>query len=109
STGSDKLLPRLIIQQPDDLAFVFDGIKWRTGNVDIAAFDQVAELLIKKCEQQALDVQAVHIGVGSDDHTLEFEAADLERVAGASAYDIDNSTDFLVLDDALQIGLRDIE
>ena len=40
--------------------------------------DQVAKLLVEEGQQQALNMQAVHIGVGSDNHAVKLKTADIK-------------------------------
>src|SRR5579885_2493234 len=105
----DELLPRLVIEQPDDLAFVFDRIERRAGDIDMAALDQVAELLVEERQQETLDVQPIHVGIGGDDDAMELQTADVEAVARPRAKHIDNRAYLLVFYDAFQVGLCHIE
>src|SRR5712692_1302035 len=73
------------------------------------ALDQVAELLVEERQQQALNMQTINIRVGGDDHAVELETSDVEGVARAGSQHVDDGTDLLVFDDALQIGLCHVE
>src|SRR5436853_5828143 len=75
----------------------------------MALLDELTKLLVKKGKQQALDVQAIHIGVSGDDHAIELEATDIEEIARPGTKHIDDCPDLFVLDEAGQIGLGYVE
>ena len=60
-------------------------------------------VLVEKGKQQALDVQAIHIGVSGDDHAIELEATDIEEIARPGTKHIDDCPDLFVLNEAVQI------
>ena len=75
----------------------------------MAPLDQLGELLVEEGQQQALDVQAVHVGVGEEDDPPELEPGVVEGGAGAAAEHGQDGADLLVLHDPLQVGLGHVE
>ena len=76
--GFHKLKASIVIQQPERLALIFDRVQWGTGNIHVTLLDEVTKFLVKEREQQALNVQAVYIGISGDDDTMKLQAADVK-------------------------------
>ena len=73
------------------------------------SLDQIAKFLVEEREQQALNVQSVHIGIGSDDDAVELQATNIEGVASSGSQHIDDRANLFVFDDTFQVRFGDIE
>src|SRR5450432_1247320 len=109
SVCTDKLVTFLIVEQPDYFSLIFDRIERRAGDIDMTALDQIAEVLMEQRQKQALNMQAIHVGISGDNDTIKFESADIKDIARARAQDIDNRANLFVFDDTFQIRLRHVQ
>ena len=75
----------------------------------MSSFDQIAKFLVKQCEQQALDVQPIHIGICGNDDSMELQATDIKGIAGTGTQHIDDRAYLFILDDTLQLSSSDIQ
>ena len=54
-------------------------------------------------------MQAIQIGVGSNDHAMEFQAANIKHITGTRTQHIDDCAYLFIFDDTPQFGFGNIE
>ena len=73
----DMVLHRLLVMDVELLFAVGHLEQGRLGDVEVAPLDQLLHLPEEEGQQKRPDVEAVHVGVGHDDHLVVPQLADV--------------------------------
>ena len=104
------ILARALVLQILLGAAALDFIERRLRDIKMPAFDQLAHLAEKKCQQKRADMRAVDIGVGHDDDLVIAQFVGIEIVAAdPGAERGDQSADFLARQHLVEARPLDIE
>ena len=79
----EQLLELRVLLEVELLVAELDLVERRSGDVDVAALDQLRHLPVEEREDQRADVRAVDVGVRHHDHAVVAELRDVELVADA--------------------------
>lgn len=89
-------------------------VERRSGEVEIAVFDDGSHAAEEECHQQRGDVASVHVGIGHDDDLVICELGDVDLLgvilgADGDAHGFEKACDFLVFKDFVIHGFLHVE